>query len=754
MKPLREIITADSITLKERKSVVGALNPQAIDIYQQRAMTPHQMMEEINIAYDSNPIFRSAVDTAADFIYGGDITFKSDDKFTEERGNAYIKAIGLNNWILQVIRETIKSGNGWVEMDFNPLTNLPQKFYPQADSSRWYVNCDMHGDPTKKKELVQNPDGGWEQKEVDNLDEFYIQRINPGIKYRRAKWYNISYHLDQKFRQFRIYGIPVHKEKMIHFRLNIGTTGVYGQSYLASAINDNLILQELEKSIAIMAKYKAVPRKIITYGDKDNPATGEELDDFIIYLESLQRDEDPLVNKPIKTEDLSYAGKEIRLEYMLDHIRKKLTSGVVPDFLTGFGTDVNRATAQVQLISYILSIYSKRRAFLHTMEEVLIRPWLEREGLEIGHLEFNELDFETKAEKTARVMQLWTSNLSTLNECLDELGKNKVGDEGDVYYTEWQNELMSKNQPSGGYSGLFGSDTFEPEGMEPMKPKIPSAGTAPEEPKALGKGGESPWDTGMPETYSMFSEVVDECLPTVLKEGLKEFPEDPTGLNNLVQQTALGIRKHYRQKLDEVKKISNKKSLEYLQEDLGVRDIRELITLLKLGGEEIQKGFNNSVKQAFQKGIADGGKQIGLIGGVPYKAEVYHNLQKNGWRYVKKNINEGTSKVENVLYKGLMGELTGKDLEREVGKTYQFISYKSEVLSITELKKAYTEGIRYTMEHSPYKKFKYHSKEDISVCPLCAGYDGKVYDINNYNAPFPPHTTHPNCRCFITIEKR
>lgn len=745
MKVLREIISSNSMVLKERKSVVGALNPQSADIYRQRIMTPHQMMEEINLAYDTNPIFRSAVDTCADFIYGGDLTFKSDDKYTQERGQAYVKEIGMNDWILQAIRETIKGGNGWVEMDFNPITQLPQKFYPQADSSRWYINCDEHGNPLKTKKIIQNPDGSWEQKEIPNTDEYYIQRIAPGIKYKHAKWFNLSYYLNQQFRQFRIYGIPIHMEKMIHFKLNIGITGIYGQSYLASAINDNLILSELERSIAILAKYKAVPRKIIQYGDKDNPATGEELDDFVIYLESLQRDEDPLVNKPIQMSDLSYAGQEINLDYMLNHIRKKLIAGVVPEFLTGFGADVNRATAQIELISYILSIYSKRKVFLRTLEEKILIPWLEREGLEKGHLEFNELDFETKEEKTGRIMQLWSSNLRTLNDCLDELGYNKIGAEGEVYYTAWQSSMMS--------SGLGGQGGFDMGDFAPAT-DMPRLGEVPDDNKfGAAKSGGDLWNERMPENYSLTDgRFIESCTHTH-KENVKgiDYPEDPTGLSPLVQQTALGIRKHYKKKLDEVQKISGKKSLEYLQEDLGTKDIRELTILLKLGGEDIQKDFNKSIKHAFQKGIQDGGKQIGLIGGVPYRAATYNNIQKNSWRYVKKNINLGTSKVEAVLYKGLMGELVGKALEKAIAETYRFIAWKSEQLAITETRRAYARGIEYTMDHSPYKKYEWITSRRENVCPVCRPLHGKEFLITNLTAPRAPK--HPNCNCYMKIKK-
>ena len=718
MKTFREIVSPNSIILKERKSIVGALNPQNTDIYKQKAMTPHQTMEEMNTAYDRNRIVSSAIDTCADFIFGGDIVFRSDDKETEIRGQAFVKQIKLNEWGLIQIRETIKTGNGWVEMDFNPVTGLPQKFYPQSDSSRWYINCDDHGEAVKTKKIIPLENGGYETQEVENLDEFYIQRLAPGIKYKYAKWWNLSYFVDQKYRQFRIYGIPVHKHKMLHARTNLDLTGIYGQSYLASALNDMLILHELERSISVLAKYKAVPRKIISYGDKDNPATGEELDDLVIYLESLERDEDPIVNKPIKMDDLSYAGGEINLDYMLTHIRKKLTSGVVPDFLTGFGNDVNRATAQVELISYILSIYTKRRHFLSLWEEKIIKPWLTYNNLENGWLEFNELDFETKQEKTNRTMAMWSANTITLNEFLEENGKTKKGEEGDVYYTEWQNKLMERSQPQ---LPNMQSTPLNYDGMDFQQE-------------------EQPLDQQvMPEKYS------------VLNESNLDPAKDSTGLTNLVQQTALGIRKYYKKPFEIAKNLAVKKASERFKEDLTKKDIRELATLIKIGSEDIKTQFNDSIKQAYIKGIQDGGKQIGIISGVPFSTQNYTNLQKQSWRYVKKNIDEGVSKVESVLLEGILGKKEGAEFEKMISQTYNFLSWKSESLAENELRKAYTSAIKHTMNYSPYKKFKWNTHEDEKVCNSCAPLDGKVFTIENLNAPNSP--LHVNCRCNLEILK-
>ena len=143
-----------------------------------------------------------------------------------------------------------------------------------------------------------------------------------------------------------------------------------------------------------------------------------------------------------------------------------------------------------------------------------------------------------------------------------------------------------------------------------------------------------------------------------------------------------------------------------------------------------------------------------MISGVPYKASNYNALQKNSWRYVKKNINAGTDKVESILYKGLMGELKGKALEKEIAESYRFISYKSEMLSVTELRKAYIRGIEYTLDHSPYKTYKWYTSRRENVCSICKPLHGKEFHINNQVAPKPVFDTHPNCNCSIKIIKK
>jgi len=452
MKSIRESrLLGSNKRLTERKSIVGAFNAFDKDIFRDKIWYPHEEMASCVDMYNRNSYAQSAVNTMKDFIKGGDLVVKSKDKKTQLLAQSHIEELDVDTWIDEVIENTIKTGNGYLEIDYSDAEwKNPERCYPLPDSSRIYINCDEYGLPKKEEIFVTDPYTKEPQKVIKrNEEEFFVQRVDTGFRHAKAKWYDMSYHVGFQFHKFRIYGIPINKRKMIHFKLNIGDNGLYGRSYLASALDDFETLKQIERSIAIIAKYKAVPRDIIMYGDKDNPATDDELDEFIIYLESLEKDESAIVNKPIKRESLAYAGQDINLDYMINHVSKKIIAGIAPDFMMGMGDQVNKATAQITLISYILAIYSKRRLFLKPIERYILKPFLRKNGLSEAHLEFGELDFETKSEKVNRVGALWTQNLLTFNEAREELGYNNIGDIGDVYYLEWQNSMMDSSNGFG-----------------------------------------------------------------------------------------------------------------------------------------------------------------------------------------------------------------------------------------------------------------------------------------------------------------
>lgn len=438
-------------TLKERKSVIGALQPFNLDIFRDKLWFPHEEMAACVNMYNTNSYAQSAINTMKDFIKGGDIVVKSHDKRTQRLAQEYLSNLGMDSWIDETIENTIKTGNAYLEIDFKDREwKEIDHVYPIADPSRIYINCDQYGFP--KKKLVDEIDpvtGHVKQVYKRCEDEYYLQRVPDNFKTPGAQRFYLSYN-SSRYYNFQIYAIPIHKRKIIHFRLNLSDSGIYGRSYIASALNDDEILRQIERSIAVIAKYKAVPRDIISYGNDDNPATDDEVNDFILYLESLEKDESAIINKPIKRESLAYAGQDINLEYMLNHTTKKIIAGIAPDFMLGMGGEIQKASAQIVLISYILSIYSKRKRFIKPIEDFFLKPFLRKNNLEKAWLEFGELDFETKSEKTNRIGAIWTQNLLTVNEARLQLGLNAIGPRGEMFYNEWQSALMNNQSTMNG----------------------------------------------------------------------------------------------------------------------------------------------------------------------------------------------------------------------------------------------------------------------------------------------------------------
>ena len=491
MKFLRETkALAPTRTKEHRQTHAVATRQLRGDIYKQVRMTPHEEMERVMDAADVNTIIEAAAQTATNFILGDEVVFKSDDIRSRKLVAEYWKSLRGDLVMEDAVSHAVKTGNGYLEADYDPVAYerkgllVPSNLYVVPDPSQMYINCDAYGNPTQKKMLNQHG----QEVLVDNNDEYYIQKLEPSARVDNASYYNISYYkagiLAGGQYGLRIFGKPIHRDKLIHFKLGTGKIGLYGRSQFASSLNDNEMLYEMERSIAVLAKYKAVPRKIWSMGSKDMPATADEVDDFMMYLESLDKEEDVWTNKPVQATDVSYSGGEINLDYAINHVKRKLIAGVALDFLSGMGQDVNRATASQELIAFILSIYAKRKGFLYEIQRRIIDPFVKYYGLKPVEVDFAELDFETRSEREARVRQNWTSNMVTLNEMREDMGLPTVDPDtprehiGDKFFSEVQMEQQAAS--FGGMGDMFGGEDETPalpapEAEQP-KPTMPSIG--------------------------------------------------------------------------------------------------------------------------------------------------------------------------------------------------------------------------------------------------------------------------------------
>ncbi len=695
-------------TLEKRKSVISSFKALNRDILKQRLLTPHAEMELVTEALEQNTFFISAANTSTDFIMGDKFEFESEDDFSKKMVEEYWDSLEGDLAFREAVMKTISVGNGLIEKDFYDLkkTNgllVPSKAYVISDPSQYFINSDEYGNPLKRTVITQFG----QRKEVDNNEEYWIQKVSPAYNMKHTKMYNLSYYgnIGLTGNRFQIYGIPIDKRKITHFKLTVGLSGLYGRSQFASAINDHEMLHEIEKSITTIAKYKSVPRKFYQYGDKEMPATDDELDDLTAYLESLDMEDDALVNKPITSVDMSYSGGEINLDYAIQHVKKKMVAGVTLDFLSGMGQDVNRSTAQTELLAFILAIYSKRKIFLRIIQKEYIDPFIKWKKLEKVSVKFPTLDFETKGEKEARIRANWATNMITLNEMREEMGLPKLKPDRDkeVEGNMLMGELQSKMLPDMGGGFGFGEEFDQDNDSN------------------FGDFGNGSVNSSTPKIEG---DVVSEALKN-----------NPTGTQYLQNQMAVAIREVFRKRLKliqqqlQVSKTTIERHI-VSEATLGI----EGLDIITMGLEGISLELKPTVMKvltaAWMKANMDIVKNTNFVGlQIPFDRRILNAMTKNSLGFIEKYATGQSANLRLTLTNGITQGDSISSIAREIRDNFKLTAAKSEQIARTEIIKTYNEGAYTAMINSGVKRYKWITAGDERVRHSHSLLNGRVFEF-------------------------
>ena len=434
MQTFRERV--NTIFKENRKSVIGGKTTRDMDLFKEKYLYPHEEMEKCRKAYNCNGLISSAVDNLTDFFIGNDLICESTNEatrnfFQRKIDNSYPD---MFETVREAVEQTIKTGNGYIEVEFDE-NNLPVNFYSIPDSSRIYINCDAFGQPWKKK--VFDPATG-KEKIVYDTEEYYIQRVDDNFRSDgsiKVKDYSLTYSYGG-FKEIKIRGIPIPKRNLIHLKWGTGDFGLYGRSFIASVLDDHEILKRMEKAMGIIAKYKAVPKKIIMPQENEN-FSPEDSEELTRYFQGLEDDENAVLTKRVEMADLSFSGKSESFSDGIDHIRRKIISGLTPEFLLGYGMDTNKATADQLLIAFMLRLETKKRVWEKSITRAFIQPYVEKYNLDKeAKISFGNIDFRTNTERNAEIRAKWQSNQITFNEMREELKLTTIP-EGDVYYKDF-----------------------------------------------------------------------------------------------------------------------------------------------------------------------------------------------------------------------------------------------------------------------------------------------------------------------------
>jgi hypothetical protein len=395
-----------------------------------QGMSPQVQMEMCRQMFAENGHIHAGVLIFQDLVSSGGLLFKCKDTSIEKEVNEYLHEINFPRQLNEIVEHLITVGNAYVEIvrpstiDQNENRSLP-KFRVIPYPEKVYIDIDDEGEVDS---YVQRIDGPIQGYGLDIAQKIVSQRIrlpDGGID--------------------TVIGLRFEKKNIIHFAYGIGAMGLYGESPFSAAAGDAMIVTELVRSLAVMARYKAINKTVVTLKDVlDEEDMGAFRDD----LDALADFENLVTNKEIGLTKL-FDG-DLNVAPLIDALKflsQRMTASLVPPYLL-HGETSTYAEAREQRTAFFLRVINLRLTVSSTIRP-LIRKIVRGLGHNIGRfeLEFNELDPMTDFDKKEESKTLWEGGLMTMNEVRAIHGLPPVTVYGDYFNFEVQSGVVSPPQP-------------------------------------------------------------------------------------------------------------------------------------------------------------------------------------------------------------------------------------------------------------------------------------------------------------------
>ncbi len=433
-----DISDEDRRNLKEKNFNVSDLGANVFKttIFKDELRTPHYEMQKSIENYEEIPHINSGINQIVNFIVGNGVRIVSNDHYTNEWYKAWKKQRpDLYQKIYEIVLMGEVCGNAYIEPIWDTIDVNGQKikymndFKNVQDPSRVYYNLTQNITP----------------------DEFFIYQV-PYIfrKYgdMDIKLFRITYVKNGIAWQEVVYGIPMKKEDLIHFKVGWSRYGYYGRSYLASTINDTEILTQLLKNYAIMARYMAMGKKVFSVlPDEGEVIPLDELDKITNVLNTPEDEDHIVINRKLNVNDMGPTQVN-EFSGPLEFVRKDMTSGVLPNFMTPWADSVTFASSNNAKVPFELSLENKRLRYIDMLNKnILENVRKQNPKLKDASFEFGEVTLDNAAEIMSGMLQLYNSDLITMNQMLKKVDLPVV-ENGDIYKSQRNYLIQEKYQLS------------------------------------------------------------------------------------------------------------------------------------------------------------------------------------------------------------------------------------------------------------------------------------------------------------------
>lgn len=370
-------------------------------IYSGRERSPHDEMEVCTEIYKRDPVIVEASQLLTNAILGRDLNIEHEDDEVE---------IFLNQNVLSKLREPLREGienmvvkgNGYIEVVRDSQgTPIDFKTVPRAE--------DMFVDYGRGFEVTR-----------------YIKEMPRQMDYDS---HSIAYPTQRKR---LVHGIEFEPNEIIHLKYGTSFNPIYGRSGLASAIDSGRILHELERDMAVLARWKSIGYKFNNITDEDGEPIGdEEWKNLKQQIQNREQFEDMFVSgKKIEKTDMSYQGEFANLQPGIEYIKQKITGVLAPSFYI-HGSETNYAVAKEQKNSYYLSVQALREQ-INVVNQVINEIVEARfQTDQRANLVFGDFDFATREDKVEETRQMWNDGLITIGQA-KEMFPNDISDKIEI----------------------------------------------------------------------------------------------------------------------------------------------------------------------------------------------------------------------------------------------------------------------------------------------------------------------------------
>lgn len=389
-------------------------------IYNKAFRTPHNEFRECEKIYRWHPSIVAGVELFTDSILGDELSVETDDPEGKHFFENHVIP-KLKPALRQAIETMLYGGNGYIEIARSPRGE-PLKFNAIARHERVYIDYDGRYNPTK-----------------------YVLQIPHANKENFP-----SHHVNYLAGRREIHGVDFEPNNIIHLKSGVSSIPIYGRSGLASAIDTGKILRELERDMAVIARYKSVGKKIITMKNPDGTTiSDQEKKKAQEAIKNAQDFENITINKDAEIKDLEYGGEFHDMQPALDYLGRKLTRVLVPGFY--MHGDVTRyAIAKEQKASFDMRVGAKRDIIRSDVDSIF-KEIAEFRGYDTDvTVSFGEYSVPTRDD----LRDDWKAGYMTLNEIREAIGLEPDEELGDLYSMEFKDLLTPEQQMQDGLEAL------------------------------------------------------------------------------------------------------------------------------------------------------------------------------------------------------------------------------------------------------------------------------------------------------------